>query len=254
MTRRWREAPGLQRLAPCLLLVVVLHAAPVWLLRQDLAGVTSARVATVLTVRSLAAWTPAATAPEPAPAPKEALSDSASALATGIASLEKAPAAAIAPVAARRESSPVPPAPKAPSVVAAEGALAPLPNRESSREDVVPSPAPALPPADDYRMSGLLDPGPHALGDIEPIYPPEAGLQEGTVVMRLLIGETGEVERADVLRSYPKGLFDAAALGAFRVAKFSPGRLLGLPVKSQVTIEVAFTPLNRGSRVSGRAY
>lgn len=126
-------------------------------------------------------------------------------------------------------------------------------------QDVVAAPAPApladpgLPPAPDYFAVGRLDPGPRPLEDIDPLYPEEAKQQEGSVVLRLLINESGLVDNVAVVRAYPAGLFEASALEAFGKAKFSPGKMLGVAVKSQITIEVMFTPINRG-KVSGRSY
>ena len=103
----------------------------------------------------------------------------------------------------------------------------------------------------DYATSNRLDQPPIPLADIDPIYP-DGGLgQQGTVLLRLLINEQGNVEKAVVLDSFPKEIFDQAASTAFEKAKFSPGRLLGIPVKAQLTIEIKFTPLNRGSSVNG---
>ena len=115
-----------------------------------------------------------------------------------------------------------------------------------------PTPVPGLPPAPDY-FAGRLDPGPRPLEDVNPLYPDEAKQQEGSVVLRLLINESGVVDNVAVVRSYPAGLFEASALEAFGKARFSPGRMLGVAVKSQITIEVLFTPINRG-KVSGRSY
>lgn len=112
---------------------------------------------------------------------------------------------------------------------------------------------PGLPPAPDYFAGGRLDPGPRPLEDVDPLYPEEAKQQEGSVVLRLLISESGAVDNVAVVRSYPAGLFERSALEAFGKAKFSPGRMLGVAVKSQITIEVMFTPINRG-KVSGRSY
>jgi periplasmic protein TonB len=56
------------------------------------------------------------------------------------------------------------------------------------------------------------------------------------------------------VRAAPAGYFEDAALEAFGKALFSPGKMLGVSVKSQITIEVEFTPINRGATVSGRAY
>jgi TonB family protein len=105
-----------------------------------------------------------------------------------------------------------------------------------------------------YIESGRLDPGPMPLHEIEPAFPPEAGQQEGWVVLRLFIDTGGIVENIMVLRSFPSGLFDASALGAFGRARFEPGKLHGVPVKSQMTVEVRFAPFDRGGSVSGRSY
>jgi periplasmic protein TonB len=111
----------------------------------------------------------------------------------------------------------------------------------------------SLPAAPDYMLGARLDPGPRPLEDIDPDYP-DPYLREGTVVLRLLISDTGQVDNVAVVRSQPPGVFDAAALDAFGKAKFAPGRAAGIPVKSQITVEVRFMPINRGAGVSGRTY
>lgn len=104
-----------------------------------------------------------------------------------------------------------------------------------------------------YRAIGL-DPPPRPLHDIEPDYPVQGGVREGSVVLRLSISEKGIVDEAIVVRSFPPGVFDSSAVLAFSSAKFSPGMFLGFPVKSQLTVEVEFMPLNRGASVAGRSY
>jgi periplasmic protein TonB len=116
------------------------------------------------------------------------------------------------------------------------------------------SPASELPAAPQYRAAGSLDPGPKPLSDINPDYPTRAGQQQGIVVLRLLINEQGVVDNVAVVRASPAGYFEESALEAFGKALFSPGKLLGLAVKSQITIEVEFMPINRGATVSGRTY
>ena len=74
------------------------------------------------------------------------------------------------------------------------------------------------------------------------------------VVLRLLIGATGQVDDVAVVRSAPEGVFEQAAREAFAKARFAPGLAGGMPVKSQITVEVNFVPINRGSRISGRTY
>jgi TonB family protein len=115
------------------------------------------------------------------------------------------------------------------------------------------TPEPGLPPAPAYLAGGGLDPGPRPLEEVEPVYPEDAKQQVGSVVLRLLINEAGAVDNVAVVRASPAGPFEKSALEAFGNAKFSPGRMLGVAVKSQITIEVLFTPINRG-KVSGRSY
>ena len=57
-----------------------------------------------------------------------------------------------------------------------------------------------------------------------------------------------------VVRASPVGFFEESALEAFGKALFSPGKMLGVAVKSQITVEVEFMPINRGATVSGRTY
>lgn len=137
------------------------------------------------------------------------------------------------------------------SPAAASGAVAKAP---LSTDAVLSPPVePGLPRAPTYLSGGRLDPGPQPLEDVTPVYPEEAQGQEGSVVLRLLINESGAVDNVAVVRAYPVGLFEKSALDAFGKARFSPGRMLGVAVKSQITIEVMFTPINRG-KVSGRSY
>ena len=120
-----------------------------------------------------------------------------------------------------------------------------------------PTTAPAsrsAPPESAYVAASRLDPGPRLLDEVEPVYPADAGLVEGKVVLRLLIGRTGAVDEITVVRATPQGVFEQAAIAAWSAARFSPGRMLGEPVKSQVTIEVHFTPIDRGANVTAPTY
>jgi len=108
--------------------------------------------------------------------------------------------------------------------------------------------------APDYAFGVRLDPGPRPLSDIEPDYPDMTHLREGVVVLRLLISERGVVDNVAVVRAEPRGIFEQAAIEAFSKARFSPGLAAGTPVKSQITVEVQFMPINRGARVSGKTY
>jgi periplasmic protein TonB len=121
-------------------------------------------------------------------------------------------------------------------------------------EATTSAPSETLPAAPQYRTAGTLDPGPKPLGDINPDYPARAGQQQGIVVLRLLINEQGVVDNVAVVRATPAGYFEESALDAFGKALFSPGKMLGVAVKSQITVEVEFMPINRGATVSGRTY
>lgn len=135
-----------------------------------------------------------------------------------------------------------------------EGAAKPAAAAASAAPVARTSLPPGPPPAPNYLLGGSLDPGPRPLHDITPVYPPRAGQQQGVVVLRLLINEQGVVDNVAVVRSAPAGYFEESALEAFGTARFSPGLMLGMPVKSQVTIEVEFIPINRGASVSGKSY
>ncbi len=124
----------------------------------------------------------------------------------------------------------------------------------SSPESPAGPSARALADAPDYLLAKLLSVGPRPLEDIQPQYPEGAELRTGKVVLRLLIGDTGHVDDVAVVRASPPGLFDASAIEAFAKARFSPGLAGGVAVKSQITVEVEFVPLNRLSRISGRSY
>jgi len=129
----------------------------------------------------------------------------------------------------------------------------PLPAAATTKNTAGGADAP-LAAAPDYAFGARLDPGPRPLSDIEPDYPDMAHLREGVVVLRLLISERGAVDNVAVVRAEPRGIFEQAAIDAFSKARFSPGLAAGTPVKSQITVEVQFMPINRGARVSGKTY
>ena len=109
-----------------------------------------------------------------------------------------------------------------------------------------------FPAASQYRRTSGLDSAPTPIGEIQPEYPPEASEQAGTVTIRLFINDQGQVDKVIVMRASIPGLFDDSAVRAFGAARFVPGKFLGIPVKSQMTIEVEFSRINRGTSVSGR--
>lgn len=85
-----------------------------------------------------------------------------------------------------------------------------------------------------------LDERPQIRSHVEPAFPLDANAPAGRVVLRLLIGETGAVDKALVVKADPPGPFEAAAIEAFMPARFSPGRKRGVAVKSALTLELKF--------------
>lgn len=96
-----------------------------------------------------------------------------------------------------------------------------------------------------YLLKNRLQSGPMPVSDIEPVYPERAGSIQGKVVLTVYINEQGNVDEVVIVRAFPEGLFEAAAVDAFSKAQFSPGKQLGVPVKSQFTVEVAFTAFTK---------
>ena len=256
--------PGLRTL-PAVALVMALHA--MLLLssaRPTLLGGTSADATPAMTVRVLSIEPRAARSSEPVAAAVVSPPN-----ATPFPTVDTVVRSPVEPALAdepRAEGRAVAPVTDDPSKVvkgAVDSAVPepltrvpPIPDNfasSSALDALVTRPA-GLPSAPSYMAAGKLDPGPRPLHDIEPVYPDDRNLRQGLVVLRLLINESGEVDDAAVVRAIPQGVFEASAIAAFSVARFSPGKLLGVAVKSQITIEVEFMPINRGARVSGRAY
>jgi protein TonB len=82
---------------------------------------------------------------------------------------------------------------------------------------------------------------PEKIVDVKPVYPALA-LQarvQGVVIIEAVIGQTGLVEEASVLRSIP--LLDRAALDAVRQWRYTPTLLNGVPVPVIMTVTVQFS-------------
>jgi periplasmic protein TonB len=103
-----------------------------------------------------------------------------------------------------------------------------------------PPPPPAPAPTTPYRPGTLIR-QPVKLVDVSPVYPDSARTAriEGVVIIEAVIGPTGDVREARVLRSRP--LLDEAALTAVRQWKFTPTLLNGVPVPVVMTVTVNFT-------------
>ena len=76
---------------------------------------------------------------------------------------------------------------------------------------------------------------------MRPVYPPHArsARVEGSVILEAVIGPTGRVTDAKVLRSAP--LLDEAAMEAVLQWEYTPTLLNGVPVPVIMTVTVNFT-------------
>jgi len=93
---------------------------------------------------------------------------------------------------------------------------------------------------DAYRVGGGVT-APRAIFDPDPEYSEEArqAKYQGTVFLWVVIGADGRAKEIRVQRSLGMGL-DEKAIEAVREWRFEPGRMAGVPVPVQVTIEVSF--------------
>ncbi len=80
---------------------------------------------------------------------------------------------------------------------------------------------------------GSVDRPPRPVQRVAPRYPPRARARgvQGKIVLSLLVGASGQVERVKVLEAQPAGVFDEAAQDAVRQWRFVPAEYQGRPVK-----------------------
>jgi protein TonB len=84
----------------------------------------------------------------------------------------------------------------------------------------------------------------------EPMFPvqlrfPQFALHSqtpGKVVLLLLISETGNVDRVEVLESQPRDIFNNSARAAFSMIPFTPAIRNGSPVRSRKIVEINYAP------------
>lgn len=146
-----------------------------------------------------------------------------------------------------------PPPPRPPIPIEAPGADDIMPDFDSEPDfDTAPPPPPPLPDrrdadADaDEQIFEAVETYPTIIGGTEALaraltYPPlakRAGI-EGTVVVRVLLGKNGRVEKTTVLKSLGGGC-DEAAVEAIRKLRFTPGLQRDKPVRVYISIPVHF--------------
>jgi TonB family protein len=91
-----------------------------------------------------------------------------------------------------------------------------------------------------YLPASELDEKPLIRTTVHPEFPAFAPVAEGRVVLRLYIGDTGNVDDVAVVHAEPAQVFEEAAVRAFSRASFTPGRKDGTAVKSALTLELLF--------------
>ena len=97
-------------------------------------------------------------------------------------------------------------------------------------------------PPDRYYEVQELDTAPAPKQLVEPRYPPAAlaARTTGLVQLEMFVDEKGEIVALSVLRSTASGVFDRAAIDAFKNQQFAPGMKNGRPVKSHLKLVVNF--------------
>lgn len=144
--------------------------------------------------------------------------------------------------------SPTPPIPQSATSANEPPSPAPpvdaQPAADKSRGSSQASGLPSLPIGIDttWYLARQVDHHPKAIGLIEPAYPEEAKRRdlEGTLKLMLKIDDLGRVQSAEVVEATPPGVFDEAALAAFRAARFRPAMKDGRPVRYQAYMRVDF--------------
>lgn len=93
-----------------------------------------------------------------------------------------------------------------------------------------------------WYLARQVDKAARAADSIVPEYPEEARRrnQEGSLKLMVKIDDLGRVRDVEVVEADIPGLFDAAALEAFRQARFQPAIKDGRPVRYQAYIRVVF--------------
>jgi TonB family protein len=105
-------------------------------------------------------------------------------------------------------------------------------------DDILPA---RDPPSDTgYYAAKDVDDRAAPIGDIEPADPDLSGTIGGAVLLRLEISARGTVDRVIVVRADPDYAFGPGAFAAFERARFSPARKAGIPVASEMVVELHY--------------
>jgi protein TonB len=83
---------------------------------------------------------------------------------------------------------------------------------------------------------------PRKIKDVPPVYPTAARVAgvSGTVIVQIVLDETGKVGGATIVRSIP--LLDQAAIDCVKQWQFTPALANGSPIPSTMVVTVTFGP------------
>ena len=156
-----------------------------------------------------------------------------------------APARPVVPTATQAAA----PQPVIPAPAPAPQPVAPAPQPVAEAPRPAPAPVPQAEPAAERAQTGDLVPSgtpgltaPRITRQAPASYPPMAKAQriEGTVVMSVLVSESGQVLQTRILSGVPRGGINEAAEQSIRRSTFSPGTKDGAKVKSWTTVRIDF--------------
>ncbi|MCK4236803.1 MAG: energy transducer TonB [Candidatus Krumholzibacteria bacterium] len=108
------------------------------------------------------------------------------------------------------------------------------------RIDELPPPPP--PPSEQARDFYAFDEPPQLIKFVNPRYPElarQAGI-EGTVLLRVLVGEDGKVLSASVIQSDVTPAMEKSAIQAAKKFRFRPAKQRTVPVKAAMAIPIRF--------------
>lgn len=92
----------------------------------------------------------------------------------------------------------------------------------------------------EYLPTSELEIRPHPIRPIEPTTPEDAEPQSMKVVLRLWISPEGKVDRVVTVSGPEDERFSRSAATAFAMSRFSPGVKHGVPVGTEMLVEVVF--------------
>ncbi len=182
---------------------------------------------------------------KPAPAPQKTTEPkSQEAKATSSAGKGGAPSSPAASTAAGKVASKPAQTPPATAASTPERSAGQAAQMEQAQPQAVKPEAPQI------QRGELVSPGtpgfeaPRKIYEKAPVYPPVAKRfgKRATVVLSVLVDDTGRVQQTKLLSKPASFGFDRAAMEAARQTRWEPATVHGIPVKTWVEVRVVFEP------------